>query len=141
MRPFRELHAKYDGKPQTLREALAMKPKRKYRNVPTVVDGIRFDSKAEARRYSELKMLEKVKQIRCLELQPGWALFVNAGGGPYAIGTYKADFQYEKRTAGDCDGPGWDRVVEDVKGIDTPLSKWKRKHLKAQYGIDVQLVR
>ena len=32
---------------------------RKYGNRKTVVDDIKFDSKAEARRYKELKLLEK----------------------------------------------------------------------------------
>lgn len=33
-------------------------PKSKYNNVKTVVDGITFDSKAEARRYQELKFMQ-----------------------------------------------------------------------------------
>jgi hypothetical protein len=33
-----------------------MRP-RKYRNVPTLIDGITFDSKKESNRYSELKLL------------------------------------------------------------------------------------
>ena len=32
-------------------------PMRKYRNQPTIVDGIRFDRKKEANRWAELKLL------------------------------------------------------------------------------------
>ena len=42
----------------------------KYRNVKTEVDGILFASKKEARRYSELKLLERAGEIAHLELQP-----------------------------------------------------------------------
>lgn len=39
----------------------------KYHAKPTTVDGIRFASKAEARRYSELRLLEKAGEIKNLE--------------------------------------------------------------------------
>ena len=42
----------------------------KYRNIKTEIDGIKFDSKKEAKRYSELKMLESASAINQLELQP-----------------------------------------------------------------------
>ena len=41
----------------------------KYRNIKTEVDGIVFDSKAEARRYAELRLLEKANEISDLRLQ------------------------------------------------------------------------
>ena len=97
-----------------------------------MVDGIRFASKAEARRYGELKLLLKAGEVRRLELQPTLTLL--AGGMCGAVGEYRADFKYlpvsENR---------W--IYEDVKGVDTPLSRWKRKHVKAQYGIDVEIVK
>jgi hypothetical protein len=40
----------------------------KYHAIPTEIDGIRFDSKAEARRYGELMLLEMGGVIRELEL-------------------------------------------------------------------------
>ena len=48
----------------------------KYRAVPTVIDGIRFASKAEARRYGELRLLEQAGEIRDLVRQPRFALYV-----------------------------------------------------------------
>ncbi|MBN1114444.1 MAG: DUF1064 domain-containing protein, partial [Oligoflexia bacterium] len=44
--------------------------KNKYKNVKTTVDGITFDSKKEADRYSELKLLERAGKIKDLILQP-----------------------------------------------------------------------
>ena len=49
----------------------------KYRNIKTEIDGIKFDSKKEAKRYSELKMLESTSAINQLELQPQFPLYVN----------------------------------------------------------------
>lgn len=38
-----------------------MRKRFKYNNIPTIIDGIKFDSKAEGKRYTDLKLLEKVK--------------------------------------------------------------------------------
>ena len=46
---------------------------------------------------------------------------------------YRADFSYFERTTN-----GWRFVVEDCKGYRTDLYEWKRRHMKAQYGIDVK---
>jgi uncharacterized protein DUF1064 len=48
--------------------------KRKYRNQPTIIDGIRFDSKKEAARYEELKLLEWHGDISKLALQVKFSL-------------------------------------------------------------------
>lgn len=121
-----------------------MKAKRsKYGSVRTVVDGIKFHSRAEAWRYQELRLLEKSGEIRALELQPEFLLYVgldlpiDATRDPLKLGVYRGDFRYERRLI----GAGWHQVVEDVKGMDTPLSKWKRRHVKAQYGITVEIVK
>lgn len=105
----------------------------KYHAVPTVVDGIRFASKAEARRYGELKLAERAGRIADLELQPKFPLHVNGA----RIGEYRGDFAYTEVLEGKPAG----RVVEDVKGMDLPLSRWKRKHVWAEYGVNVVVVR
>ena len=64
--------------------------KHKYRAVKTTVDGITFDSKKEAKRYTELKLLEKSGMITHLELQPTYQITVNG----VDICKYKADFRY-----------------------------------------------
>lgn len=98
----------------------------KYGAVRTEVDGITFDSRAEARRYSELKLLERAGAIRELVLQQEYSLGVKGN----TIGKYVADFVYIDNETGR-------RVVEDVKGVRNPLYKWKKRHMKAQYGIDI----
>ena len=103
----------------------------KYRSVRTTVDGVTFHSKAEARRYSELKILEKAGAISGLELQPRFPLMAPGSGHSYErthLGDYVADFLY--RIDGEC-------VVEDVKGMRTPLYKWKKKHFEAQHGVPI----
>lgn len=104
-----------------------MKP-RKYRNTPTEVDGIRFASKREANRYSELKILERCGEIHELTLQPRFDIEV-AGK---KVATYVADFSYFRRTA--------KRVIEDAKGVRTPLYKLKKKLVEAMYGITIEEV-
>ena len=116
----------------------------KYRAKPTTVDGIRFASMKEAKRYGELKLLEKAGEIWDLELQPKFPLSVPSTTGTMMgaakalagtfngrIGEYRGDFAYHDRSG---------RVVEDVKGFKTPLYKWKRKHVMAQYGIEIREV-
>ena len=41
----------------------------KYGAIKTVLDGIKFDSKAEARRWAELRLLERAGQIHDLQRQ------------------------------------------------------------------------
>lgn len=101
----------------------------KYGNRKTTVEGVKFDSKAEARRYGELKLLEKGGVITALLLQPSFQLapaFFHKGRKERAI-KYIADFQYIVA--------GTDRtIVEDVKGKRTEVYKLKRKLFLAKYG-------
>lgn len=99
----------------------------KYRAVKTVVDGLIFASKAEARRYGELKLLEKGGYIRQLELQPEFVFALD--GKP--IFKYIADFRYFE---------GLSRVVEDVKGMQTPVFRLKRKLIEAQFCVKIVVV-
>jgi len=105
----------------------------KYHAVKTTVGTITFDSAAEARRYGELKVLERAGELGLLELQPRYRLTVTAPVGTVVIGEYRADFRY-RTAAGDL-------VVEDVKGMATPLYRWKKKHTEAQYGVTIVEVR
>lgn len=112
--------------------ALVAKPKRrhKYGIAPVeqrTVDGIVFDSQAEARRYGELKLLERGKFIHKLELQPCYPIQVN---GKH-ICTYVGDFRYFE---------GGLRVLEDVKGMQTPEFKLKKKLVEALYDVKIRIV-
>jgi hypothetical protein len=101
----------------------------KYRAKPTTIDGIRFASKAEARRYQELKLLERAGEIHNLETHPKYTLSVNN----QVICTYTADFRYEE--SGEV-------IVEDVKSRPTmtPVYRLKKKLMKAIYDIDIKEV-
>jgi hypothetical protein len=105
---------------------------RKYHNKKVIYDGIKFDSKKEARRYSELKLMEKAKIIDELELQKVFELqpkYINNKGEHIRAITYRADFFYydkEKKKY----------IVEDVKPsatYKTDVYRIKRKMLEYVY--------
>jgi hypothetical protein len=113
-----------------------MTARSKYRAQPTEVDGIRFHSKAEARRYLELKLLEKAGEVKELELQPKFPLYApsKSWGKHELVAIYVADFRYRK-------GPRGLLVIEDVKGMKTPVYRLKKKWFEAQYGLSITEVR
>lgn len=100
----------------------------KFRAVKTELDGHRFDSKAEAKRYSHLKLLERIGEISELELQPQYDFVING----MKVCSYLADFRYRMVASGDV-------IVEDVKSAPTrtPEYRIKNKLMKAVHGIDV----
>jgi hypothetical protein len=100
---------------------------RKYRNIPTEIDGIKFASKREAVRYSQLKLLELAGEIRELKLQPRYPIAING----LHVCTYVADFDY-------LDGARL--ITEDAKGVKTKDFIIKAKLFHALYGREVQLV-
>lgn len=124
----------------------------KYGNKKVVVDGIEFDSKKEAQRYCELKLMQRAGVISELQLQKDFELipaqfesFERYGKNGQRLRdgrrcvekscVYKADFAYMK------DGQ---LVVEDVKGYRDPQSAGyakfviKRKLMLHLFGIKVQ---
>lgn len=93
----------------------------KYRAIPTEIDGYRFDSKAEANRYCELKLMDKAHAISGLVVHPKYTLCSNGEPLKYRSGRivrYEADFAYRRR----ADGID---VIEDVKGVATDAFKLK----------------
>jgi len=107
----------------------------KYHAKATIVDGYRFASKAEARRYGELKLLLRDGQITALRLQPRFVLqekFVRDGKKIRAV-TYVGDFEYFERGR---------KVVEDVKGVLTPVFTLKWRLFLGRYpDIDARIVK
>ena len=97
----------------------------KYGNKKTVVDGIRFDSRSEAVRWTVLKTMQAAKIISGLQRQVRYKLIVNG----QLVTTYVADFVYT-----DLHGK---QVVEDVKGVRTREFIMKAKLLKALHNISV----
>ena len=98
----------------------------KYGNIKTKLDGHAFASKAEARRFAELKLLERAGLISSLTLQPKFPIVVNGT----KVTTYIADFQYTEKGR---------VVIEDVKSTSTitPVYRLKKKLLKASLGLTV----
>ena len=103
-------------------------PRSKYGAIPLVVDGVRFASSREARRYGELRLLERAGQIWDLTLQPEFPLHAPGALTEELVGKYRGDFAYATREG---------TVVEDVKGVRTPLYRWKKKHVEIEYGIRI----
>jgi hypothetical protein len=91
------------------------------------LDGITFDSKGEAARYQELRLLEQAGEIADLrvhtrwELQPGWR---DSTGKWWRPITYESDFDYME---------GDEFVVEDFKGMKTQVFKLKEKLFRFLY--------
>lgn len=98
----------------------------KYRNKKTVIDGIKFDSKAEGNRYMELKLLQRANKIQNLELQPKFLLqeSFKKNGKTIRKLEYIADFKYIENGQ---------VVIEDVKGVETKEFKIKKKLFEYKY--------
>lgn len=112
------------------RQASSTRPRSKYGAVKTTVDNIVFDSKKEAARYQELKALEKAGEISGLELQPRLVLQVmHWHDGPKKVGEYRGDFRYTTNHGA--------VVIEDVKGIKTPVYRLKKRMVEGIYGIRI----
>lgn len=122
----------------------------KYRAVPVVIaaDGVvyeakaakangitgrRFASKAEARRYNELRMLELAGQIAELECQPRFEIHALDGT---RVGKFSADFRYFDRSTKRV-------VVEDVKGgkaTRTEAYLLRKRLVEAEHSVTIREV-
>jgi len=91
--------------------------KNKYNAKKTYVDGIKFDSKAEAEYYTLLLYKQKIGELKILELQPKVYLTQSKI-------LYKPDFLIKE---------GRDRYYVDVKGPETPVFRIKMR-LWVHYG-------
>lgn len=114
----------------------------KYNAQKVSIDGHKFDSKREAARYGELRLLEKAGEIRNLELHPRWPLAqsgievkIRSKGFPNGKQCkYTADFKYlDLRTN--------ELVVEDVKGMVTEAAKLRIAVFEALYKIKVEIIK
>lgn len=102
----------------------------KYKAVRTKIDGITFASKKEAEYYQYFKKLLLDGVIKDLKLQEKFVCTVKG----VKICTYIADFTCR-------DGHGKYRVF-DVKGVQTPVFRLKKKLVEALYpDIVIELVK
>lgn len=107
----------------------------KYHSRKTTVDGRVFDSKKEAGRYQELKLLERCGKIADLECQKRYVLipaqYDTVNGKRECVERevcYVADFVYTQ---------GRNTIVEDVKGVKTKDYIIKRKLMRYIHGIAI----
>lgn len=103
-----------------------MLPRSKYGNQKVEEDNYVFDSKAEHRRYRELKLLHDAQKVTAIIVHPRFPIDMEGE----RICIYVADFQYFDR-----DHHVW--VVEDVKGAKTAAYRLKKKLFRAAYGFDI----
>lgn len=108
--------------------------KNKYGNEKVELDGHKFDSKKEARRYAELKLMEKAGEIKDLELQKPYVIqpsFFDRQGKRQTAIKYVADFVYV-----DKDG---NTIIEDVKSPATRKDRVYRmkKKMMAYMGLEI----
>lgn len=97
----------------------------KYRAVKTIVNGISFHSKKEAKRYGELLLLMKAGEIQNLKLQPVYEIKVNG----VKICKYIGDFEYSYKGIA---------ITEDVKGFKTREYVLKKKLMMACFNIQIK---
>lgn len=101
----------------------------KYHAVKIKEKGKTFDSKKEARRYSDLLLLQKAGEIKELEcqrtfiIQPEFQFENNGKLEKVRAITYVADFVYIEKGK-------LTLTIEDAKGIQTDVFKLKWKMMK-----------
>lgn len=124
------------------------KSKSKYHNEPVTVDGVRFDGKNEMRRFNFLKLMEKAGEISNLRYHVKFELIPQitreevvhlktkdkivtkvAQSARY----YEADFVYLNKKG--------EEIVEDFKGQETDLFKFKAALFRYKYGIEIKIVK
>lgn len=108
--------------------------KNKYGNEKVELDGHKFDSKAEARRYAELKLMEKAGEIKDLELQKPYVIqpsFFDRQGKRQTAIKYISDFTYTDKNG--------NVIIEDVKSPATRKDRVYRmkKKMMAYLGYEI----
>lgn len=106
----------------------------KYANEKAVAGGLQFDSRKEARRYQELRLLERAGEIQTLQRQVKFELIPSQRHDGKVIErpvNYIADFTYMENG---------NLVVEDTKGFRTKEYILKRKMMLYLCGIRIREV-
>lgn len=121
---MRALHDRQHGyRPAAPPAAAAREPRNKFGAVPTVVDGIRFDSKREATYYQRLKLRVQAGEVLYFLRQTP----VHLPGGTKLVVDF-VEFMADGRV----------RYV-DVKGRETPVFRLKRREVEHHYPIRIEL--
>lgn len=96
------------------------------------MNGIKFDSVKEARRYIDLNLLQRAGEIQDLQIQVPFILIPkqkDSKGRVIREIKYIADFVYTERGR---------LVVEDVKGYRTKEYQLKKKMMKYFHNIEIK---
>lgn len=108
----------------------------KFKNQKMVIDGFKFDSKKEGKRYCDLKILQRAGQIHDLQMQVSFELMVGVKfeneKRKKPDMRYIADFTYMQ---------GGLKIVEDVKSCATrrlPAYRQKKHLMKSVHNIEIQ---
>lgn len=124
------------------------KPKSKYHNEVVVVDGMRYDSRNEMLRHNFLKLMEQAGEISNLRYHVKYELIpaitedvvVHLKTKDKIVTKtvqtaryYEADFVYTNKSG--------EEVVEDFKGQETELFKFKAALFRYKYGKDIKIVK
>lgn len=102
----------------------------KYRAEKVIYDGIKFDSKIEGRYYLAYRDDVKRGKIRELVPHPFFVIVMNG----IKICKVILDFMYVDNKTNKIH-------YIDIKGLDTAISRLKRKLVEAQYGIKVEVIK
>ena len=124
------------------------KPKSKYHNETVTVDGVTFDSKGEFLRWNFLKLMERAGEISNLRYHVKYELIpaiteevvVHLKTKDKVVTKtvqtaryYEADFVYTNKNG--------EEVVEDFKGQETELFKFKAALFRYRYDKDIKIVK
>lgn len=109
---------------------MRLRSKHKYGAKRTTLDGVTFDSQAEANYYAQLKLLERAGEVKDIILQPRFTLLdsFKKNGKKYRGIEYVADFWVTYK-----DGR---REIIDVKGAKTTRTEAyliKKKLFESKY--------
>ena len=104
------------------------KTENKYHNKWVIIDGLKFQSEKEGKRWQELKLLEKAGEIVGLNRQQKIELIPKTK--LYQARYYVADFVYFDKRANKT-------VYEDCKGYRTDIYKLKKALLYWRHGIEI----
>lgn len=120
-----KVEAQGKGAPLEITTKPSTKPN-KYHNHPTTVDGIRFDSKKEARYYEQLLIRKKLGEVSYFLMQVPLRL---PGGSKYVVDfvTFFTD-------------PGKQPDYVDVKGRETQVFRLKKREVEHHYPIRIRCV-
>lgn len=106
---------------------------KKYNNIIITLNGIKYDSKKEARRHQELLLLQRAGKITELQRQVKYVLIPSQRIDGKVVErecSYIADFVYQDAESGQT-------VVEDTKGFKTKDYIIKRKLMLHKYGVKI----